>query len=327
MEFRTKIPQIVNNYSLSYKDRIMVTGSCFAENIGTKLDDSGFDVMTNPFGVLYNPFSISNSLRRLISKQVYSEKELVFYDGLYHSFDHHGSFSDINAQAALNKINTAFDKAVSHFDSVNKLMVTFGTAWVYSLAENNAIVANCHKFPSAYFNRFRLDVEDITKDYTELFSLIKKNNPDIEIILTVSPIRHLKDGLHENTLSKSVLHLAVDKICNELDFVTYYPSYEIMMDDLRDYRFYDSDMLHPSSVAKDYIWEHFTGTFFDKPVKDVLRQVQQIRKAINHRPLQDNDEAYRRFAQKNIAAIEMLKSAMPEIDLDEELSFFKSKLW
>jgi hypothetical protein len=326
MDFRTKIPFTNPGFLLSFADRMMVIGSCFAENIGTRLDDSGFRVMTNPFGVLYNPSSISMALRRLIKSEPFHASELTELDGLYHSFSHHGSFSDSDAVITLDHINESFSKAAYNFRETDCLMLTFGTAWVYALTESGQIVANCHKFPANSFNRLRLTVDDITLDYDELFEDLLKIKPDLRIILTVSPIRHLNDGVHENTLSKSVLHLAVENLCNRFENVVYYPSYELMMDDLRDYRFYDVDMLHPSSVAQDYIWEHFSETFLTKPSREMAKQVQQIRKAMNHKPLHDNDDAYVRFAQKNIASIEMLKIRVPEIDLKEEMTFFENIL-
>lgn len=326
MDFRTKIPLTNPGFLLSFADRLMVLGSCFSENIGSRLNEGGFRVMTNPFGVLYNPCSISSALRRLKKADLFHPSELTELDGLYHSFSHHGSFSGSDPMITLNRMNDTFNQAVSKLKETDCLMITFGTAWVYALPENGQIVANCHKFPANRFKRFRLTVEDIIEDYTGLFDVLFKNNPDLRIILTVSPIRHWKDGVHENTVSKSVLHLAVEALCDRFNNVVYYPSYELMMDDLRDYRFYDDDMLHPSQVAQDYIWEHFSETFLTKPSRDMARQVQQIRKAMNHRPLHDRDDAYVRFAQKNIASIEMLKIRVPELDLSEERTFFENIL-
>ena len=326
MDFRTKIPLTKPGFLLSYADRLMVFGSCFAENIGNRLDDSGFKVMTNPFGVLYNPSSISSALRRLIKEEKFLPSELIEHDGLYQSFSHHGSFSGIDPKITLKNINDSFNQAVEKLKVTNCLIITFGTAWVYALSENSQIVANCHKFPANSFKRFRLTIEDILKDYSGLFDDLFKNKPDLRIILTVSPIRHLKDGIHENTISKSVLHLAVEAICERFGNVAYYPSYELMMDDLRDYRFYDDDMMHPSHVAQDYIWEHFSETFLVKSSREIARQVQQIRKAMNHRPLHDSEESYLRFAQKNIASIEMLKISVPELDLTDEKIFFEKIL-
>jgi hypothetical protein len=326
MDFRTKIPQVKPGISLSYKDRIFVMGSCFAENIGSKLDDSGFRVMLNPYGVLYNPSSVSYSIRRLLSKEPFKKNELVELDGLFHSFNHHGSFSGADAEKVLSDINLSFEKSSKFLSEASCIMLTFGTAWIYALPENGKVVANCHKFPSSRFNRYRLTIEKIVEDYYNLIDSLIIMNPNIKILLTVSPIRHLRDGFHENTSSKAILHLAVDEICSAYQNVFYFPSYELMIDDLRDYRFYDEDMLHISRPAKDYIWDYFTETILDKSSREIIKQVQQIHKAMEHRPLHDNDEAYSRFAQKNIATIEVLKSRVPELDLTEEKCFFEKIL-
>jgi len=323
MDFRTKIPVSASRFQLSHHDRMMVFGSCFAENMGVRLKDSGFRIVTNPFGVLYNPSSIEMSIRRLMSAERFRPEELTELDGLYHSFSHHGSFSGANPVVALDAINQSFDFAVNALKETTCLIFTFGTSWVYALPENGQIVANCHKFPENRFKRFRLSVETIVNDYSCLFEDLLKEKPDLKIIITVSPIRHFRDGAHENTISKSALHLAVDEICERFQQVEYYPSYELMMDDLRDYRFYTDDMLHPSQVAQDYIWEHFAETFMSRSTRDIARQFQQIRKAMNHRPLYSDNEIYLRFARKNIASIELLALSVPELDLSEEKDFFE----
>jgi hypothetical protein len=301
----------------------MVMGSCFAENIGSRLRESGFRVTVNPFGVLYNPASINYAIKRLIQANPYRQDELTSHDGLFHSFSHHGSFSDSSAEVAINRINGAFNKAQSALRETNRLMITFGTAWVYTLPETGQIVANCHKFPSGRFLRHRLSIDDIVKDYKALIGQLLSMNPGLKIILTVSPIRHMKDGVHENTLSKSVLHLATEALCDHFSEVVYYPSYELMMDDLRDYRFYAEDMLHPSQMAQDYIWDHFSETFLAKSSREMSRQVQQLRKAMEHKPFHPDEEAYKRFAQKNIASIELLCLSEPGLDLTVERHFFE----
>lgn len=326
MDFRTKIPLTKPGISLSFKDRIFVMGSCFAENIGSRLDDSGFRVMVNPYGVLYNPSSVSYSIRRLLSKEPFKKSELTELDGLFHSFSHHGSFSGSDAGKVLSDINASFEKASKFLSEATCIVLTFGTSWIYALPENGKVVANCHKFPAGRFNRYRLTIEKIVEDYYNLIEALLILNPDLKIILTVSPIRHLRDGFHENTSSKAILHLAVDEICSAFKNVFYFPSYELMIDDLRDYRFYDEDMLHISSPARDYIWEYFSELLLDKSSREIIKQVQQIHKAMGHRPLHDNDEAYSRFVQKNIATIEVLKSRSPDLDLTEEGLFFRKIL-
>lgn len=322
MEFRTTVPLRPSAIQLNHNDRFVVIGSCFAEYTGLRLQESGFQVSLNPFGVLYNPASVGMALQRMLVNQPFFEEELVEYEGLYHSFSHHGSFSGSDKQQTLDRINQSFDEAVRQLENATCLLITFGTAWVYALPSTDQIVANCHKLPEDNFIRRRLTVDEIVLYYTELLEPLMEARPDLRIIFTVSPIRHWKDGVHDNTLSKSILHLAIDELIACFDNIEYFPAYELLMDDLRDYRFYAEDMLHPSPVAQKYIWEAFSEIHFSKPVREIIRQVHQIRKAMQHRPFHPGDEAHIRFAKKNIAAIEMLQATVPELNLTEEKAHF-----
>jgi len=323
MEFRTKIAPVPAPFSLSHADRLLVMGSCFSETMGQRLRESGFRIVQNPFGVVYNPASIAQALRRLMQEEPFQATDLVALDGLYHSFHHHGSFSNSNPKEALNHMNAAYWQAVDALKESTHLILTLGTSWVYSLNESGQVVANCHKFPAGQFNRHRLSITDIVDDYSSLFDRLLEMNSRLRIVLTVSPIRHQKDGFHANSLSKSILLLATDRLAERYSNVYYYPSYELMMDDLRDYRFYADDMLHPSALASSYIWDHFSETYFSKQTKEIAKQVQQVRKAMEHRPFHPDESAYRRFAQKNLAAIEGLILSEPALDLKEEKAFFE----
>lgn len=322
MEFRTLVPVKQMPFGLSHSDKLMVLGSCFAENTGLRMQETGFRISVNPFGVLYNPASVGMALFRLMADQPFLDEELVEYDGYFHSFSHHGSFSGTDRKSTLEGINQSFDKAVADLRDATCLMITFGTAWVYALPSTDQIVANCHKLPEDRFIRRRLSTDEIVYFYTELLEKLFERKPDLKVVFTVSPIRHLKDGVHENTLSKSTLHLAIDDLCDCFENVTYFPAYELVMDDLRDYRFYAEDMLHPSVIAQRYVWDHFSESFFSKSTRETLRQVQQIRKAMQHKPFHPGDEAHIRFAKKNIATIEMLRTAVPELELADEFAFF-----
>lgn len=322
MEFRTLVPVKQMPFSLSHSDKLMVLGSCFAESTGQKMQEAGFRISVNPFGVLYNPASVGMALSRLLADQPFLDEELVEYDGYFHSFSHHGSFSGTDRKQTLDRINESFNKAVIDLQDATCLMITFGTAWVYALPSTDQIVANCHKLPEDRFIRRRLDTNEIVYFYTDLLEKLFEQKPDLKVVFTVSPIRHMKDGVHENTLSKSTLHLAIEDLCECFENVTYFPAYELVMDDLRDYRFYAEDMLHPSTLAQRYVWDHFSETFFSKSTRETLRQVQQIRKAMQHKPFHPGDEAHIRFAKKNIATIEMLRIAAPELELTDEFAFF-----
>lgn len=326
MDFRTTVPVRQMPFLLSHTDRLMVMGSCFAENIGLRMQESGFQVSLNPFGVLYNPASVGMALQRLWSNQPFLDDELVEYEGYFHSFSHHGSFSGKDRKTTLKGINQSFTEAVQALQGATCLLITFGTAWVYALPSTDQIVANCHKLPEENFIRRRLSVDEIVLFYTDLFDLIFELKPDLKVVFTVSPIRHWKDGVHENTLSKSTLHLALEDLCESFENMSYYPAYELVMDDLRDYRFYAEDMLHPSALAQRYIWDHFSESYFSKPTRETIRQLQQLRKAMMHKPFHPGDEAHIRFAKKNIAAIEMLLSTSPDLNVSEERAFFEQIL-
>ncbi len=326
MQFRTDV-NLEGAFNLSYADTIVSLGSCFADNIGSLLHGNGFRIEQNPFGTLYNPMSIIKNLERLWNGDPYTEEELFEYQGVYGSFSHHTSFSGHDAQEVLDNINSTFTRASKALHEATCLMLTFGTAWVYSYAETGRVVANCHKLPADLFVRRRLEVGEIVDYYREALTGILAEKPELKIVLTVSPIRHFKDGAHENTLSKSVLHLAIDELCLDFpDNITYFPAYELLMDELRDYRFYSEDMLHPSSTALKYIYERFSDFAFDPATKEVMVQLEQIHKAMAHKPFHPQDDAYLRFAQKNLAAISLLQSRCPQLNLEAEKDFFESAL-
>lgn len=323
MNFRTILPLQPSDAQLRHSDKVMVLGSCFSENIGSFLIEGGFRVSLNPFGVLYNPASVGTALLRMWRNEPFRQEELVEHDGFFHSFSHHGSFSGTDPKKTLEKMNASFHRSVQDLSQATWLMITFGTAWVYALPSSDQIVANCHKFPENCFLRRRLSVDEVVCFYTDLLDVLFQAKPNLNVLFTVSPIRHVKDGFHENTLSKSVLHLAVAELCACFEQVFYFPAYELLTDDLRDYRFYADDMVHPSLMAQQYIRDRFSEIFFHRQTGEVVRQVRQIRKAAEHRPFHPNSEAYKRFAKKNIAAIELLSAMVPELDLSREKAVFE----
>ena len=325
MEFRTLVP-VRQAVSLNHADRIVCMGSCFADTIGGRLASQGFRVTQNPFGVLYNPMSVVKSLERLCYRIPFKESDLFEYNELYGSFAHHSRFSGPDRRQVLAGIERSFEQAAEAMESATCLILTFGTAWVYALSDTGKIVANCHKMPDYMFVRRRLEVAEIVEYYTEFLGQLFGRKPGLKVILTVSPIRHFKDGAHENTLSKSVLHLAVEELEAAFPGVCYFPAYELLTDDLRDYRFYADDMLHPSAAAVGYIWEAFAQFAFDKSTREVITQLEQVHKAMEHRPMHPGEPAYRQFAQKNIAALELLQLKAPDLDLNAEKQFFNDIL-
>lgn len=320
--FRTNIP-IKKDFHIDHHDHILAMGSCFADRMSEILQQRAFRVEANPFGVLYNPMSLIKALEQMWYDLPLREEDLFEYQGVYGSFMHHSSFSGRDEDQVWEHIEASNKRASEALHKSNCLMLTFGTSWVYALAETGKIVANCHKLPEYYFVRRRLEVDEIVEYYSEFFEQLFREKPDMKVLFTVSPIRHFKDGAHENTLSKAVLHLAIDELCLRFPQMVYFPAYELLIDDLRDYRFYEEDMLHPSAVAVKYIWDAFAQFAFDKPTKEIVAQVQQIHKAMQHKPFHPEDEAFRLFAKKNLAAIAMLKSQYPDLQLDQEEAYFK----
>ena len=293
--FSTQIDIPHSTVEITYNDRILTLGSCFAENIGTKLQEACFLTFINPFGVMYNPMSVAQGIRYLLSEKEFTAADLFQSGSLWNSLSHSSAFSATTADEALQKINSRLLAARYFLRETNVMMITLGTAWVFELVENGKIVSNCHKLPASRFTRRRLSVDEIINEFTEVFGLLCNSYPGLKFIFTVSPIRHWKDGAHENTVSKSTLHLALDALEKQFDFVHYFPAYEIMMDELRDYRFYASDMLHPSDVAVDYIWQRFGDTYFSSETLNLKKELERLRADLNHRPLHPETEEYRLF--------------------------------
>lgn len=321
-KFRTEFEIPKSKFEINYISKSIFIGSCFAENIGAKLKQFKFQVDINPFGVLYNPESVANGIKILLEERKFTETDLKYYNDLWYSFYHHGKFSDPDKKASLERINKQIEISSTSLKTAKSLFLTFGTAWIYRLKETQMVVSNCHKLPANLFERELLTIDKIVTLYKDLIDELNKYNQDLKIILTVSPVRHLKDDAQENQVSKSTLILAVNELVNQYDHVEYFPSYEIMMDDLRDYRFYNEDMVHPNKVAIDYIWDKFANNYFSEETKNVLKEVDKILKAKSHRPLNPESDAHQQFLIKYVHKIEELKRGFPTIDFGEELNYF-----
>ncbi len=318
IKFRTEVEIPEFNKKMGYRQRSLMIGSCFAENTGNYLQERCLPIMINPFGILYNPLSISHCLDQIISGKIFSENDLFFANGLYHSFSHHSRYSGPDPGQMLDKINAASSESLAYLKNASHLFVTFGTSWVFQLKENGNVVSNCHKLPAATFTRKRLDVGDITETWIPLIDQIRRINPSLQVVFTVSPIRHLKDGSHENQISKSILLIAIDKIISDFgnDRTTYFPSYEIVLDELRDYRFYAADMSHPSDVALDFIREKFTKGFFDNEAHSIINEVDNIILFLKHRPFNPKDNQYMSFIENQIKKLEILQKKHPFADFE-----------
>lgn len=317
MQFRTEVQVPPFDWKISYEDALFLMGSCFVENIGRQLQEFKFRAEVNPFGVLFNPESIRLALLRMMEDREFDSSDLFEQDGVWNSFSLHSSFASLSASDFLEKANSALRRASSSLAKADVLFVTWGTAWVYRL--NGEVVANCHKQPSSLFSREQLSVESIVASYSDLLSKLCERNERLKMVLTVSPIRHWKDGAHGNQLSKSVLLLAADVLVRRFpDKVFYFPSYEIMMDDLRDYRFYASDLLHPGEQAIQYLWERFSECFFSEKAHGLMGEVERVVRAASHRPFNPNSLPHRKFMEQTLAKVALLESEYPFLDLSAE---------
>lgn len=318
MNLQTKITVAALDFLIDYNSRLMMLGSCFAENMGSKFSYYKFDVDVNPCGIIYNPLSVANVLRLIVEGKQFEKSDLRQVGGKWVSLYHHGAFSSTDPDECLRRINDRLTKATGELRTLDLLVITWGTAWVYRYTRENIVVSNCHKIPSQEFERSRLSVEDIVKEYLVLIGRLREINPGLRILFTVSPIRHWKDGAHGNQLSKATLLLAIDRLREELQHVYYFPAYEIVLDELRDYRFYADDMLHMSGFTVDYIWERFLYSFISPEVLGLMNQIGRVNKGVAHRPFDPQSEEYHRLVKKMLAEIAMISRSYPMIDFSEE---------
>jgi len=321
-----KIPEFP--WKMDYSKSMMLMGSCFSENIGQKLIDLKFGIDMNPFGIVYNPESIANSLQILLEKRIFTESDLFQDQGIWSSFYHHSRFSDVDQKVVLEKINNRILSSNEFLKRADFLVITFGTSWVYEIKKTGKIVSNCHKIPASEFKRFRIGVSDITEKWSDLLEKLWQINPNLKLIFTVSPIRHWKDGAVENQLSKATLLLAIDQLISIFgnQNLRYFPSYEIMMDELRDYRFYAEDMLHISPVAVEYIFERFCQSMITDETKKISEQVSKIIRATQHRPFNPKSVEYEKFLRMHLNEIEQIEKKSPFLDFTVEREYFNNEL-
>lgn len=326
MNFRTQVELPERQAEIRHSERIMVLGSCFAGNIGNRLAENKFRCDVNPFGVLYNPLSIAKALEQILEKKAYTKEDLFFSDGLWHSWMHHGDFSAPSREEALALMNFRLAKAKENLAEADWLVMTWGTAYVYIHRETGEVVGNCHKQPEKTFRRLRQNAEAFVEECLSVLKKCRSVNPKLKVLFTVSPVRHARDGMHGNRLSKATLLLAVDELCRTCPGCFYFPSYEIMMDELRDYRFYADDMLHPSPVAVEYIWECFCRCYFSKETQAVMKEWTEIEKALAHKPFRPDSEAYRTFLSQIVLKIVGMKEKIPYLEVQKELELCEYRL-
>lgn len=300
MILRTEINPRKSQIPIQHSDSISLIGSCFTQVIGNKLINSGFDIDINPFGIIYNPITISQALEKIIIKGFLENKDLVFDGDYFKSYSHHGDFRSKTKEGVLEMINLRIGKSSEFIRKSKYLILTLGSSWVYMHNETQKIMGNCHKMNANLFTRKLLSIEEIKENLSRSIELFLSNNEtkDPKLIITISPIRHLKDGYRENQISKSILHLATEEICKENPRVEYFPSYEIIMDDLRDYRFYADDMLHPNNIAVDYIWEKFQATYFNTKTINLVKKFEDLSRMKSHRIFNPGSSAHKALINK-----------------------------
>ncbi|MGB1243362.1 MAG: GSCFA domain-containing protein [Chitinophagales bacterium] len=326
MNFRTEINIPPSLQKITHRSKSLFIGSCFTENIGNQMQKLKFTSMVNPFGILYNPLSINTCLQRLLTKKPFTTKELHHFNEQWHSWEHHGRFSDSDPNQCLKDIHQEQNSASDFLKQADYLLLTLGTAFVYQWKESGQIVANCHKIPQKQFEHYRVSTSEIVNTLLPTLQQIQEINPQLQIIFTLSPIRHWKNGAIDNQISKASLLVAIHELKAKLKNAHYFPAYEIMMDDLRDYRFYESDMLHPTSMAIDYIWEKFQGVYLGEKTKQLMLQVKKILNAKNHRPRNPKSEAHQKFLQKQLRQIEALEKRHSFLNFEVEKRYFREAM-
>lgn len=322
MEFRKELAVKPYKQKISLTEKIMLIGSCFSENLGFKLQEHKFNIRINPFGTLFNPISIARSIHSIIEQKQYTAEELFFHDDLWKSWDHHSQFSCTEQREMLDQINTTIDQSNPFLKASDWLIITLGTAWVYE-NETGTIVANCHKVPAERLNKRLLSAEEIKEVFRQLHSSLKKFNPNLKIVFTISPVRHLRDGCIENSRSKAVLIQAVHDLIEAENTLHYFPAYELIMDDLRDYRFYGTDLVHPNDLATEYVWEKFQQACISEASIAFFKDFKIIQAAKGHKPFQPDSIAHKTFREKNYRLVQSMQTALPHLDWQQELDFFK----
>jgi len=324
-KFRTLVEFPPSGEKIGYNSRCLFMGSCFTEEIGGRMLKHKFPVMINPFGTLFNPASMSDNLEMLIEGKEFTGEDLVIHNGMWFSFSHYTGFARNDRQECLSIVNKSLQDASSWIRQCDFVLLTLGTAWTFIYNATGKLVANCHKLPSDDFTRKLLDPGEICARYDHMLPALKKINPRARVIFTVSPVRHWKDGAVSNQLSKSILHVSIHRLLKKHENVSYFPAYEIFMDELRDYRFYAADMLHPSETGSAYVWERFCETYLDDTAKKTMAGVTAILKAVAHRPRQTDSPNLKKFSENLLKQIDQLTLANPNLDFGPEIAVLRER--
>jgi len=317
--------------SIGYRDNLFLIGSCFSENMGAKLNTHLFKVFENPHGVLFNPISVANSLSDCIQNKQYTEADLFELNEVWNSWQHHSRYSGISSKDALDKINHSIAKAHAFLKTADHIVITLGSAWVYQLNSQSPfatgqVVANNHKAPAAWFDKALMKPDALVLLLNKMVKDLLQFNAHLQIIFTISPVRHLREGLVENNRSKAVLIQAVHEIVDSTENTAYFPSYEYVIDDLRDYRFYAEDLVHPNYAASNYVWEKWVETYMNEETQGIMKQVAELQLAVQHKPFFAGSTQHKEFLQNCIVKSERLLSLYPYLPLNDQVQFFKQEI-
>ncbi|MEL6636485.1 MAG: GSCFA domain-containing protein [Bacteroidota bacterium] len=324
--FRTEIPPIAVPFQVDHQTRILALGSCFSTEIGQYLHRGKFQVLPSPFGIVYHPNVLARQLHRILTGTPYTNADLFFHDERWHSFDHHGHFSHPDPQIGLHRINQHLAEAHQHLADHNVLLLTLGSTRGFYHPTTDQIVANCHKLPQAHFERRSASPTEIAEALRGALELLWEKHPTTQVVLTVSPVRHLRDGLVDNQRSKARLVLATEQVLTSEARVHYFPAYEMLLDDLRDYRFYARDYCHPSPEAIDYVWERFQQAYCSETTRTLLQRIQKLVTASRHRPFHPGRVAHQRFLRQQLRALTQLEREYPQLDFQAERALFEEHL-
>lgn len=325
MQFHLGFQPAVSQHKITHQDGVLFLGSCFSEHIANRLLDLKFKIHTNPFGIVFNPKSIFSSIYRIIHKKYFKEEDVFEKEGLWYSLEAHGSVFATSKNELLKLLNHSIDIWNEEIQKANYLVVTFGSAFAYQHKQQEKIVANCHKLPQALFEKILLENHEIIVDFQELIENLKIINPNLKWMFTVSPVKHLRDGVVENNLSKAILIQAVHQLVKQNTNCFYFPAYELVTDDLRDYRFYESDMAHPNKQAINYVWKKFSEVYFNELTNEVNERVLQIHQAYHHRLFNKTTETSMKFKHNFYQKCVTLQAEYNYIDLSKELHYFNTQ--
>jgi GSCFA family len=328
MNFRSEFTPKPFSIKMKHTDKLLLVGSCFTEQIGKKLTAHKFDVLENPNGILFNPMSIAKAVLNYANRKLFTEDELFYYNELWASREHHTQFSNIEKADALKNINKSQQKAIDFIKTADWILLTLGSAFVYEwkdiVAKENYenVAANCHKIPTDKFNRRITEPEEIKIVLQKMEAAVRAINPNVKFIYTISPVRHLREGFVENNRSKAALIQAVHSLTNDSN-IFYFPAYELVIDDLRDYRFFAEDLAHPNYAATNYVWEKFVPTVIDDASLQLMEKINEINAAMNHRAFNPTSDAHKAFLATNLSKITKLKEMYAYINFEEEIKYFK----